>query len=95
MNRRQFERLQLPQDAYAVDERGRQVGRISTVGGGGLRLDHLAPGLAPELQPGRRLRLTVVEPQTRNTHTLEVVVRYRAEDHAGVEFVAEKKPRKG
>jgi hypothetical protein len=85
-DRRQFERLLLPDDAVALDESGRRLGRVSQAGGGGMLILLEVP--AAEFQVGQRLRVTVLEPATSIMHTLDIRVRYLHSDSLGVEFVA-------
>jgi hypothetical protein len=84
--RRQFERLELPDDAVAVDDSGRELGRVAQAGGGGMLIHTGSEKAAAVFQPGQQLRITVVEPKTANRHTLRVVVRYRTGEAVGVEF---------
>jgi len=35
LNRRQFERLKLSEDAIALDQSGKKLGKVSSAGGGG------------------------------------------------------------
>lgn len=61
-------------------------------GGGGMAFE-LAAGLAvADFPAGRRLRVTVVEPQTHTSHTLEVHVVYQDGREVGVEFVGARSP---
>lgn len=83
---RRFERLQLPEDALAVDDAGRELGRVAQAGGGGMLIHTGSEQAAAGFQAGQRLRITVVEPRSDNRHTLSVVVRYRKGEAVGVEF---------
>ena len=87
-NRRQFLRIQVPDDAVALDEQGKKLGRVEEAGGGGLRVR-----MEPEEQPpaaGSRIKITVVEPGTNKViHTASVLVRYSDGAALGLEFVAE------
>ena len=74
---RRFERLQLPEDALALDDAGRELGRVSHAGGGGMLIHTGSEKAEASFQLGQRLRITVVEPGKDNRHTLSVVVRYR------------------
>lgn len=91
INRRQFDRLQLTDAAYAVGEDGRQLGKVSQAGGGGMLIltadaqGYTAEAPAPEV--GERLTLTIMEPATQTSSRVDVVVRYRERDRVGVEFV--------
>ncbi len=84
--KRRFERLELPEDALALDDSGRQLGRVSQAGGGGMLIHTGSEQAAAGFQAGQRLRITVVEPRSDNRHTLSVVVRYRKGEAVGVEF---------
>ena len=86
--KRRFERLALPEDAVAVDDSGRNLGRVSQAGGGGLCIHTGSEKAAAGFEPGQHLRITVVEPKTDNRHTLRVVVRYRRGEAVGVEFAS-------
>jgi len=92
--RRQFPRLDLPEDAYAIDDSGQTLGRIRVVGGGGMEISAASSVVADQLTVGRRLRLQIVEPATQATHTLDVEVRYRRQRAVGVEFVGSGPSRK-
>ncbi|HUK86461.1 MAG TPA: PilZ domain-containing protein [Terriglobales bacterium] len=83
---RRFERLVLPDDARAVDDDGRELGRVAQASGGGMLIHTGSEQAAAGFHPGQRLRITVVEPRTDNRHTLSVVVRYRKGEAVGVEF---------
>ena len=91
-NRRRFERHAVPGDAYAVDESGRELGKVVVAGGGGMAIELAAGVAAKDFPAGRRLRITVVEPQTRASHTLDVHVVYQDGGEVGVEFVGAKSP---
>ena len=55
--RRQFERLQLSEDAFAVDEKdGAQLGRVTEAGGGGFLIFPATPEAIKKLTVGNRLR---------------------------------------
>ncbi|MGH9509420.1 MAG: PilZ domain-containing protein [Terriglobales bacterium] len=85
--RRQFPRLKIPEDTYAVDESFRQLGKVEAAGGGGLTIIAASEEDLAGLEPGRKLRLSIVEPAGHVLHTVEVVVRYRNGRTVGVEFV--------
>jgi hypothetical protein len=84
---RQFPRLKIPEDTYAVDEAFRQLGKVEAAGGGGLTIQTFTEEDAAALEPGRKLKLSIVERQGHVQHTVEVVVRYREGKTVGVEFV--------
>ncbi len=87
-DRRQFERLSIPDEALAIDENGRRLGRVSHVGGGGMTIN-LEPSLEQSVfVPGSRLRVVVQESATGIRHQLSIEVRYRCNGDLGVEFVS-------
>ncbi len=92
--RRQFPRLDLPEDAYAVDDSGRTLGRIRVVGGGGMELAAASSLVAEQLAVGRRLRIEIIEPGSQSSHRFDVEVRSRRQRSIGLEFVGAEPPRK-
>jgi hypothetical protein len=87
-DRRQFLRIKVPADAVALDEQGKELGRVEEAGGGGMRVRLGADGKPPA--PGSRLKITVVEPGTNNViHTASVLVRFCEGAVLGLEFVSE------
>lgn len=88
--RRRFKRLPIPGDTVVVALDGRHLGRVSRAGGGGMQIENLSEDGRRELQPGVRLRVTVVEPAIDASHTVEIRVRYQSDGKAGVQFVTEK-----
>jgi hypothetical protein len=91
INRRQFDRLQLSEAAYAVGEDGRQLGKVSQASGGGmLILSRDAGGYTSEAESpavGERFTVTIMEPHTQTSNRLDVIVRYKDGDKTGLEFV--------
>lgn len=85
--RRQFPRLDLPEDAYAVDSTGQTLGRIRIVGGGGMEISAASNLVADQLTVGRRLRIDIIEPASHASHQMDVEVRSRRQRLVGVEFV--------
>jgi hypothetical protein len=85
--RRQFPRLSLSEDAYAVDDTGQTLGRVRIVGGGGMEISAASSLVADQLTVGRRLRIEVLEPSIQGSHTFDVEVRSRRERFVGLEFV--------
>jgi hypothetical protein len=85
-NRRQFERLDLPAEAIAMDEAGQRLGLVSQAGGGGMSiaLDESIP--SDRFAAGTRLRITVFEPVKQIRHTLDVEVRYVTGNIVGFKF---------
>ena len=86
-NRRRFERLAIPEDAVAVDENGRQLGRVKEAGGGGMTVFTDNAGILSELPLGRQMRLTIVEPHTGTATVMDVEIKYVRTDCVGMEFV--------
>ena len=86
--RRQFPRLKLPADTLAVDESFRQLGKVEEAGGGGLTIRAASEEHVAGLDPGRKLKLSIVEASGQTLHSVEVVVRYRKGTTVGVEFVS-------
>jgi hypothetical protein len=95
LNRRQFERLRLSEDAIALHESGQKLGKVSSAGGGGFLIYPTSPEASGLLTPGKRLTITVHEPKQNINSTVDVEVRYREGQAVGVEFVggeAKEKP---
>ena len=91
INRRQYDRLKLSEAAYAVAEDGRQLGKVSQASGGGmLIISRDAGGYESEAEApavGGRFTVTIMEPHSQTSNTLDVIVRYKDGDKVGVEFV--------
>ena len=85
--RRQFPRLELSEEAYAIDDAGQTLGRVRLVGGGGMQLAAASSLVAEQLHVGRRLRIQVLEPSSDESHSLDVEVRSRRQRTVGLEFV--------
>jgi hypothetical protein len=91
INRRQFDRLQLSEAAYAVGEDGRQLGKVSQASGGGMLIlsrdsgGYTAEAEAPEV--GERFTVTIMEPHSQTSNRLDVIVRYKDKEKTGLEFV--------
>ena len=91
INRRQYDRLQLSEAAYAVGEDGRQLGKVSQASGGGMLIiaadgkGYTSEADAPAV--GARFTVTIMEPNSQTSHTVDVVVRYKDGAKVGVEFV--------
>ena len=62
INRRQFERLKLSEDAIALHPSGTKLGKVSSAGGGGFLIYPTSPEASVLLTPGKRLTITVHEP---------------------------------
>lgn len=92
--RRQFPRLDLSEDAYAVDDSGQTLGRVRIVGGGGMEISAASSLVADQLAVGRRLRIEIIEPGSPGSHSLDVEVRWRRQRSVGLEFVGAEPSRK-
>lgn len=87
-DRRQFLRIRVPEDAVALDEEGKKLGRVEEAGGGGLRVRLEAEAKPPAA--GSRTQITVVEPGSNNViHTAKVLVRYCDGTTLGLEFLSD------
>ena len=86
-NRRQFPRLEISEEARVYDENGRELGKVSQVSGNGMNIEAGSREIAQSLEPGRRMRITVLEPGSRATNVLEVIVHRSDGDKLGMEFV--------
>ena len=86
-NRRRFPRLEVFEEARVYDEDGRELGTVAQVSGNGMNIDAASLPLAQSLASGHRMRITVVEPGSRATTVLDVVVRQRDGSKVGMEFL--------
>jgi hypothetical protein len=86
-DRRQFKRLELSDDAYAVDGSGRELGKVRQAGGGGMLIEAATPAIAKSLHPGDRLAVTIMEPKSQTSNSIDVIVRYKDAQQIGVEFI--------
>ena len=85
--RRRFQRLSLPEEAIALDQSGHHLGRVCQVSGGGFLI---YPALAiPRMPVGQRMTITVVEPPTNTSNSVDVEVRYHNGGAVGVSFVGD------
>lgn len=85
--RRRFPRLAIPEEARVFDENGRELGKVSEVSGSGMNLEVVPSDVARSLKSGQRIRITVLEPGSRATNVLDVVVRGNDGGKLGIEFV--------
>ncbi len=85
--RRRFTRLELTEDAFAVDENGVKLGRVSQAGGGGMQVEALSEAVLCRMPQGARMRLTVVEPTTGTANAMSVEIRHVDGLSVGMEFV--------
>ena len=86
-NRRRFPRLDISEEARVYDENGRELGKVGQVSGSGMNIETSSPEVARSLESGRRLRITVLEPGSRTTNVVDVVVRRHEGGRLGMEFV--------
>lgn len=90
-NQRQFERLDITDEAIALDASGRRLGRVVRAGGGGMTviLEQVVP---VSYSAGNSLRITVLEPARQIRHTFDTTIRYVVDGTMGVEFVTPQDP---
>jgi hypothetical protein len=89
-NRRQFPRLMLSEDALAIDEKGRELGKVVETGGGGMLITTHSAEIADSLAVGKNLRITIHEPASQTSNKLDTVVRHRKGLKIGVQFIGSK-----
>ncbi len=85
--RREFERLELPASAFAVDAHGNDLGRVVEIGGGGFLVNPASAWARVYLSQGQQLVVTVVEPTTGNQTAMAVEVRYIRSCIIGLRFL--------
>ena len=90
LDRRRFERLELSDEAIAVDKAGRELGRVTQASGGGMMVKPKSAEIAGSLTKGERVEITVMEPGSQTRHTIDMVVRYSSPEQIGLEFVGGK-----
>lgn len=87
-DRRQFERLEITERAVAVNDHGLQLGPVKQAGGGGMLVIAATPEALTLMPVGRRMRVTIVEPNLGTQNTLDVEVMYRHDDNqVGMQFI--------
>lgn len=69
------------------DETGRELGLLSQVSGNGMNVEVTSLTFAQSLEPGRRMRLSIVESNSKETNVVEVVVRRLEGNILGMQFV--------
>lgn len=87
MDRREFERIDLPATAFARNMVGQELGRVVDISGGGLQLNPAAPWARVYLTKGQQLVITIVEPTTGNQTDVAVEVRYIRSNCIGLRFL--------
>ena len=85
--RRRFSRFHISGDAIVFDQQGRQLGTVEVASGGGMGIRTPSEEIARQLQSERRVQVTIMEPATNSSHTIDVVVRSREGSRVGVEFL--------
>jgi hypothetical protein len=88
MEQRQFTRVKITEQAVAVDDRGLQLGKVKEVGAGGMMLAEVSQEALMLMPVGRKLRINIIEPDTRTTTPLNVEVLYIRDDNVGVKFTS-------
>ncbi len=86
-DRRQFQRLDLSDHAIAVDASGRELGHVSQASGGGMTVVPKNADVADSLKAGEQVQITVMEPGSQTSNTIDMVVRYSSKEKIGLEFV--------
>ena len=89
-DRRKFERLELSDDAIAIDKTGRELGKVTQASGGGMMVKPKSADIATSMPKGERVTITVMEPGSQTRHTIDMVVRYSSSEQIGLEFVGGK-----
>ena len=84
--RRRFIRLDMAENVRAVDDMGRDIGRVEKVGAGGMqiRLSETVP--TTQYEPGAQMEISIVEPGDVKS-TVKVEVRMLEGRLLGVEFL--------
>ncbi len=88
INRRQFPRISLSDEAVAMDPQGLCLGRVKQASGGGMSIEMDSAEVREAMKLGKRLTVTILEPGLGTSNTLDVVVRHRLGNRIGVEFVS-------
>ena len=90
IDRRQFQRITLTHDAVAIDKSGRELGKVSQASGGGMMISPVKNEIAATIAIGDRLQVTILEPDTQTSHTIDVIVKFNNGHQIGIEFVSGK-----
>ncbi len=86
-NRRQFERLEITEHAVAVNEKGLQLGPVTEASGGGMLVNASNPEALALMPVGRRMRVTVVEPNLGTSNSFDVEILYVHGNDVGMKFI--------
>lgn len=87
LNRRKHVRLEMTEDAIALDEQGKEIGKVLQAGGGGMTVGGASEAAVAKLTVGAKLRVTIVEPGSQTRNTIDVIVRRASGTQIGFEFV--------
>jgi len=87
LERREFERIEIPATAFALDANGHELGRVIETSGGGLRLNPASAFARISLAQFQQLVITVVEPANGKKTKLKVEVRYVRSNSIGLRFL--------
>jgi hypothetical protein len=87
LDRRRFERIDIPATAFALDVNGNELGRVVETSGGGLRLNPASPFARISLAKFQQLVITVVEPVNGKKTKMKVEVRYVRSNSIGLRFL--------
>jgi hypothetical protein len=87
LERRRFERIDIPATAFALDANGNELGRVIETSGGGLRLHPASPFARISLAKFQQLVITVVEATTGKKTKMKVEVRYVRSNSIGLRFL--------
>ena len=87
--RRRFPRIDIVEEMRAYDQNGNLLGTISQIGGGGINLEAASAEIEQSLHAGARLRIKIVESDSQNVHTVDVIVRNREGRNIGLQFAGE------
>jgi len=89
-NRRRHERLSMTEHAIALDDKGRELGKVVKAGGGGVTIESASSDAAARVPMGERLQVTILEPGTQTRNTIDMILRHRVGTQLGFEFVTGK-----
>ena len=87
IERRKFERVDIPSAAFALDAMGHELGSVAETSGGGLRLSPASPWARLSLKSGQQLMITIVEPATGNSTDVYVEVSHTGHQTVGLRFL--------
>jgi hypothetical protein len=85
--RRKFVRLDLTENVRAIDNQGRDIGRVEKVGAGGMQIRLNEEGPAQKFEHGAHMQIKIVEPGNVQQQ-FEVEVRVCDGKLLGVQFLS-------